>query len=145
MQRLLLAHAIVLGCGGLPVLWMGDELGLPNDDGWADEPGHETTTAGSTGPGCPGTTADLRTHADTVPGRMFAGIQHLAAVRGRLEHLHAAFPSEVLPAGDPGVLAVLRQHPLGPMLGLYNVTEDWRPWSFFRLAELGPRRERRRR
>jgi amylosucrase len=67
---------------------------------------------------------------------MFAGIQHLAAVRAGLPHLHAAFPAEALQAGDPGVLAILRQHPVGPMLGLYNVTETSRPWSFFRLAEL---------
>ena len=40
-RRILLAHAIVLGWGGIPVLWMGDELGLPNDARWADEPGHE--------------------------------------------------------------------------------------------------------
>ncbi len=35
IDRLLLAHAIVVGFGGIPVLWMGDELGLPNDVGWA--------------------------------------------------------------------------------------------------------------
>ena len=136
VRELLLAHAIVLGFGGLPVLWMGDELGLPNDDGWADEPGHQDDNRWVHRPRMPWPVADLRTEADTVPGRMFAGIQHLAAVRAGLQHLHAGFPSEVLPAGDPGVLAVLRQHPLGPMLGLYNVTESWRPWSFFRLAEL---------
>ena len=40
VARLLLAHAVVLGWGGVPVLWSGDELALPNDPGWADEPGH---------------------------------------------------------------------------------------------------------
>ena len=136
VRQLLLAHAIVLGFGGLPVLWMGDELGLPNDDGWADEPGHEDDNRWIHRPRMPWPAADLRAQPDTVPGRMFAGVHHLATVRAGLEHLHAAFPSEALPAGDPGVLAVLRRHPLGPMLGLYNVTETWRPWSFFRLAEL---------
>ena len=38
--RILLAHAIVLGFGGLPVIWMGDELGLLNDPDWDDEPEH---------------------------------------------------------------------------------------------------------
>ena len=41
VDRILLAHAVVLGWGGLPVLWMGDEVGLLNDPAWADEPGHE--------------------------------------------------------------------------------------------------------
>ena len=30
----------MLGFGGLPVIWMGDELGLLNDPDWAEEPGH---------------------------------------------------------------------------------------------------------
>ena len=40
VARILLAHAIILGFGGLPVIWMGDELGLLNDPDWADEPAH---------------------------------------------------------------------------------------------------------
>ena len=40
VARILLAHAVVLSFGGLPVIWMGDEVGLLNDRGWADEPTH---------------------------------------------------------------------------------------------------------
>ena len=40
LARIELVHAIVLGFGGLPVIWMGDELGLLNDPDWAEEPGH---------------------------------------------------------------------------------------------------------
>ncbi len=32
VRRLLLAHLVVLGFGGLPLLWMGDELALLNDE-----------------------------------------------------------------------------------------------------------------
>ena len=46
-------------------------------------------------------------------------------------------PAEVLELSDPGVLPVLRRHPVGPFLGLYNVTEQWRSWPAHRLAELG--------
>ena len=31
LARIFLAHAIVAGWGGMPVIWSGDELGLPND------------------------------------------------------------------------------------------------------------------
>src|SRR4029079_6056953 len=41
VAALRLAHAIVVGWGGIPVIWSGDELGQPNDPDWADEPGHE--------------------------------------------------------------------------------------------------------
>ena len=40
VPRILLANAVILGFGGLPVIWMGDEIGLLNDVGWADEPEH---------------------------------------------------------------------------------------------------------
>jgi amylosucrase len=85
----------------------------------------------------PWDTADLRSRTDGVAGRLFAGIRHLAAVRAGLEHLHASVAAEALPPSDPGVLAVLRQHPIGPMLGLYNVTEDWHRFPYGRLVELG--------
>ena len=41
LARLFLAHAVVAGWGGVPVIWSGDELGQPNDPDWAAEPGHE--------------------------------------------------------------------------------------------------------
>src|SRR6476660_745291 len=37
LARLFLAHAVVAGWGGIPVVWSGDELGLPNDPNWAQE------------------------------------------------------------------------------------------------------------
>ena len=35
------------------------------------------------------------------------------------------------------MLAVLRRHPVGPMLGLYNVTDTERPFPAWRLADVG--------
>lgn len=137
IDRLLLAYAIVVGFGGIPVLWMGDELGLPNDDGWAVEPGHGEDNRWVHRPRMPWAVAGARHTSGTVPERVFAGVRHLLQVRAATAHLHASVPAEVLDATDPGVLAVLRRHPLGPFLALYNVTDQWRPWPGARLAELG--------
>src|SRR5207237_6543557 len=65
VRRLLLAHAVVLGFGGLPVLWMGDELGLPNDDAWADQPGHQEDNRWVHRPRMPWPAADLRSEPAT--------------------------------------------------------------------------------
>ena len=43
----------------------------------------------------------------------------------------------MLTASDPGVLPVLRRHPEGELLELFNVTDSWRPFPVHRLAELG--------
>ena len=73
----------------------------------------------------------------TVPERLFAGVRHLAQARARLPHLHASVPSQVLEVHDPGVLPVLRRHPVGDLLCLYNTTDGWRHYPGWRLAELG--------
>jgi amylosucrase len=50
----------------------------------------------------------------------------MTEVRRSLPHLHAATQSEVLPAVDAGIFAVLRVHPEGELLELFNVTEHYR-------------------
>ena len=37
---MLLLYAIAFAHGGLPLIYMGDELGLRNDPAWADDPAH---------------------------------------------------------------------------------------------------------
>jgi amylosucrase len=137
LDRLLLAHAVVLGWGGIPVLWMGDELALPNDPDWASEEGHEDDNRWAHRPRMPWPAADLRHDPTTVQGRVFEGLQHLVRVRSSLPHLHASVAAEALVASDPGVLAVLRRHPEGQFLGLYNVTASWRSWPGDRLRGMG--------
>jgi amylosucrase len=137
LDRLMLAHALAMGWGGIPVLWSGDELGLPNDPDWAQEPGHEGDNRWAHRPRIDRKRARLRDDLDTVEGRVFQGLRHLAAVRSGLPHLHASVPAQVLDLSDPGVLPVLRDHPVGPMLGLYNVTATARPWPAARLRDLG--------
>ena len=137
IARLMLAHAIVLGWGGVPVLWMGDELGLPNDPLWADEPGHGDDNRWAHRPRMPWDLAEARHDPGSVPGRIYARLQAMVQARAGLPHLHASLQAQVLEPSDPGVLAVLRRHPLGPMMGLYNMTEQWRPWPAERLAFVG--------
>ena len=56
-----------------------------------------------------------------------AGVRDLIEVRRSLPHLHSATPTEIWDPRDPGVLLVVRRHPVGPLLGAYNVTgkERW--------------------
>ncbi|MBV9823495.1 MAG: alpha-amylase, partial [Actinobacteria bacterium] len=137
VPRLLLAHALAFGWGGIPVIWSGDELAMPNDPDWAAEAGHAGDNRWTHRPRL--TEADLKRRADpTSPaGRVFAGLRALIAARARLPHLDASVSAEIAPPADPGILPVLRRHPLGAMLGLYNVTDGWRPFPAGRLAEYG--------
>ena len=137
LARLFLAHAIVAGWGGLPVVWSGDELAQPNDPGWADEPGHEDDNRWAHRPRLDPDRAAARHDLRTVPGKVFSGIAHLARVRAGLPQLHASAPSRVLTDTDEGVLAAVRDHASGPMVCVYNVTDRPRPFPYERLERAG--------
>ena len=137
LDRIRLAHAIVFGWGGVPVLWMGDELAMPNDEDWAADPAHADDNRWLHRPQMDWKTAELRTNTATVAGRVFASITTLARIRAVTPHLHASVASEILPMVDSGVLGVVRRHPLGPWVGLYNVTDQWRPYPMWALREVG--------
>ena len=130
IARILLAYSIVLGWGGVPVVWMGDEIGLPGDADWASEPGHEDDNRWVHRPRMDRALQAQRHTAGTTAERLYSGIAHLARTRAALPHLHAAVAAEVLDVADPGVLPVLRRHPEGDLLELFNVTDSWRayPW-----------------
>ncbi len=115
VNRILLAHAIIFGFGGVPVLWMGDEIGLLNDEGWASDPAHAGDNRWAHRPAMP---------RPLPPDHLGlnANLRELIDVRRGLPHLHAASPTEVWDPRDPGVLLVVRRHPTGPLLGAYNVT-----------------------
>jgi len=137
VPRLLLAHALAFGWGGIPVIWSGDELAMPNDPHWADEPGHQGDNRWTHRPRLTEADLDRRTDAGSAAGQVFGGLRALIAARARLPHLDASVGSEIAPLADPGVLPVLRRHPLGAMLGLYNVTDSWRCYPAWRLDEFG--------
>jgi amylosucrase len=128
VARILLAHLIVFGWGGIPVIWSGDELGELGDPQWADEPGHAGDNRWVHRPRLDWSVAEQRHDQSTVPGRVFSGLAHAARVRAGIPALHAAVESHVLPLHGSGVLPVIRRHPVGTHVGLYNVTNDWRPY-----------------
>ncbi len=118
VERIVLLHAVLLGFGGLPVIWMGDELGLLNDPDWADDPAHAADNRWVHRPRMPWPVVDQH--------GVSARLRHLVGVRRGLPHLHAAAPTRVLEPLDSGVLTVLRDHPRGRLLLLANVTPELR-------------------
>jgi amylosucrase len=136
VARFFLAHAIIYGWGGLPVIWSGDEIAMPNDPDWADEPGHETDNRWAHRPRLDWTWAESRHDLRTTEGRVFQALAHLARVRASVPELHAQAPSRVVRDTDNGILAATREHPSGPMVTVYNVTGTWRPFGFGTIAAL---------
>ncbi|QZY30833.1 alpha-amylase family protein [Nocardioides coralli] len=123
VDRILLLHAVMFGFGGLPVLWMGDEVGLLNDEGWHDDPAHATDNRWVHRPEMPWDRLDSLTDEQH---QVAVGIKHLATVRAGLPALHAGVPTEVWDPRDPGVLLVVRRAEQGPLLVAANMTAEQR-------------------
>jgi amylosucrase len=125
IRRLVLLHAVTLGWGGVPLLYMGDELAQDNDTTYADDPALADDNRWMHRPYFDDAAAARRHDPATVEGRVFAWIRALVRTRARLRALHAAGESAVLQPDSPHVLAWRRRHPRsGHFVGLVNFSEE---------------------
>jgi amylosucrase len=125
VSRLHCAYAMVYGFGGIPLLYMGDELALRNDATYLDDPEHAEDNRWLHRPRMPWDVAAHRHDPSTLEGRVFAMVRHLGDVRRSLPSLHAAVESAPVETTNPAIVAVLRRHAAGDLVQLYNVSEDW--------------------
>lgn len=87
VDRILLAHAIVLSTGGIPLLYLGDEVGQLNDHSYLDEPGRAGDSRWVNRPRYPAQAYANRLVPSTAAGRVFRGLRHLLEVRRRTPEL----------------------------------------------------------
>jgi amylosucrase len=116
IRRVLLLHALAFAVGGLPMLYMGDELGMLNDHGYLLDPAraHDSRwvqrAAFPAGAGA----------ADGPAARIHAGLRRLVALRRSLPDLAAGTACTVLETPDPALLALARGD---RFLGLFNFSD----------------------
>ena len=140
IARIRLGHALIMAWDGVPLIYMGDELGLLNDRSYVDDPAHVGGQPLAPPSGAwTGRRPNGATDRSTVEGRIFADLvrpdrrpsRHAPAPRGDAARRRRD-------SGDPGVLA---HCPTSP--GRYL---DWRSTTSLRHAGRWiPRSDRRRR
>jgi amylosucrase len=119
-----LLHAVTFGWGGIPLLYMGDELAQGNDDTYLEDPALAGDNRWMHRPRFDEAAAARRHDPATVEGRVFARLLGLAAARRDQPALHAAGEHEVLELDAPTVLGWRRRHPRsGWFVGLANFAE----------------------
>ncbi len=124
IDRVLLAYAMVLGFGGMPLVYMGDELALLNDDDFARDPDHAGDNRWMHRPTMRWDLVEQRHTPHTDASMMFNGLRHLVGTRAALESLHASVPTRVYPTSQPAVVQFVRKHPAGDMVQVYNVSDS---------------------
>jgi amylosucrase len=124
VRRILLGHALIFGYNGIPLLHMGDELGLLNDHSYLNDPARAADNRWLHRPAMDWELAAHRAEPGTVQQRIFSALAALAEARRRTPQLHAATPLEVVDLQQPQLFAFMRRHPLGPLVAVHNVTEQ---------------------
>lgn len=123
IDRILLAHSIVLSTGGIPLIYLGDEVGQLNDPHWADDPAQADDSRWAHRPHYPAALYAQRTDPTTTAGRLYAGLQHLITVR-RATPEFAGNALIGFDAKNPHIIGYQRPGPRGPVVCFVNVADD---------------------
>ncbi|MBW3604283.1 MAG: alpha-amylase family protein [Actinobacteria bacterium] len=122
ISRMLALYATLYGWGGIPLIYMGDEIGVRNDYSYHDDPAHAGDNRWMHRPRMDWQAAARRRDAATVEGRLFSGFRRLAASRAATPQLQdMGATTTPLHHDNPHTLAWLRRHPrFGGLLGITN-------------------------
>jgi amylosucrase len=103
VRRLLLLYGLALSFGGLPVLYMGDELGMENDHAYLADPGraHDSRWVQRAH-------FDEQRYAARHGNAVYAGLRDLIARRRRQDALAADAPRTLLASSHPALLTLAR-------------------------------------
>jgi amylosucrase len=81
IQRILLIHAVILTVGGIPLLYLGDEVGTLNDYSFRTDTSKSEDSRWVHRPYTDWEKLGKRTDPETIEGRIFLGLQRLVHLR----------------------------------------------------------------
>ncbi|MGI9226251.1 MAG: alpha-amylase family protein [Candidatus Nanopelagicaceae bacterium] len=123
INRLICAYAIVFGFGGIPLLYMGDELGMLNDESYKNDPAKADDNRWIHRPKMDWELAKSASNGEGVAGRVYEGITKLIKARKSLDSIHASVTAETEARNDGAILLIRRKHAAGLLTEIYNLTE----------------------
>ena len=134
VQRILMGHALIASFGGIPLIYMGDELALLNDYSYRENPDHAHDSRWVNRPRMDWQAAQSRHDGLSPSAQVFWGTKSILARRRAVAGLHGGYGTRILRVGNPAIFAFARMAPTGPILCLFNFTESWQriPESWFR-------------
>lgn len=104
IRRILLIHGVILTVGGIPLIYLGDEIGVLNDYHYRDDPAKAGDSRWVHRPYSDWRAVERRRDAQSVEGRIYQGLRRLIELRKRT----AAFAGNELQ-----VISTENEHVLG--------------------------------
>lgn len=137
VRRILLLHAIAFAHGGLPLIYMGDELGLRNDTTYLDDPHRADDNRWMHRPAMDWAAAERRHDPATVEGQLWAGLQRLIDARRSTRAIHVQGVVQPVSTGNDHVFGLCRAQAGERLLVLGNFTAAPQPVGLGVLGDLG--------
>jgi amylosucrase len=135
--RILLIHSMILAFGGIPLLYMGDEIGLLNDDSYEADPNLAQDNRWLHRPFMDWEQAAKRHDWATTNGRLFHGMRQLISVRKKTTAFHAEAASYAVWTDNEHLFGLLRVSPRGRNLVIGNFSEWGQAVRRGRVQDMG--------
>jgi amylosucrase len=126
IDRILLAYSIAMSTGGIPLIYLGDEVGQLNDYSYLNDPAKMDDSRWVNRPSYPEQRYAERHDTNTIPGKIYAGITHLIKLRKATEELSGGRAIGFF-TSNPAVLGYQRPGPRSNVLCLCNFS-DYGQW-----------------
>ncbi|MEL7344422.1 MAG: alpha-amylase family protein [Pseudomonadota bacterium] len=123
VHRILMGTAMIASFGGIPLIYMGDEVATLNDPSFRDDPLRANDSRWLHRPMMDWARVQGASDATTPQGQVLHGTRHIMARRKALPELSAGVPTRILFPDAKEVFAFCRFAPTGPVICLYNFSE----------------------
>ncbi len=123
VRRILLIHAVILTAGGIPLIYLGDEIGTLNDYSYRNDPRKLNDSRWVHRPAADWDRMQRRADPATLEGRVYQGLQRLIRLRKNCPAL-AGGQLQGIETGSTRVLGYLRVCEGEQVLVLANFSEQ---------------------
>ena len=118
--RIRMGHALIAAHGGIPLVYMGDEVGLTNWHGWEDDPRLAGDGRWMQRPPMDWDRTEGEDPAAAAARAILADTRHVLARRKATPQLSGLVPTHVLRVPDPAILAFRRDGDEAPLWAVFN-------------------------
>lgn len=139
IRRILLLHGVILSIGGVPLIYLGDEVGVLNDYGYTSNTDEAADSRWVHRPFFDWDKAELRHDRNSHVGKIYHGLLRLVQLRQQ-NRIFSRSDTEITDPGNKHVLSYFRHHDEHTALILANFSESIQLIKGTKLRHLGMRK-----
>jgi glycosidase len=123
IKRILLLYGVALSMGGIPLIYLGDEVGTLNDYGYGEDPVKAEDSRWVHRPRTDWERVKRRNKPASIEGRVYGGLKRLIDARKGCSAF-AGSETEIVETGNGHIFGYVRQHGDARVLALANFSGE---------------------